>query len=773
MNEYKIPFALFNSKALFNPYQYLPFEKIMEWEEGKDGEDGRNKLNGKNLLITDEVGVGKTFEAGIILQELIHNDRGVKVLILCPVKLCANWVKELKENFFIGAVNYRERKTLGQITVVPYSAFSGKSCRTEQEETAAENELKEDKEDSGQEKNNELIEQIKEQLGDYDVLILDEAHYVRNRGQLWLYIKELEQLENKDSGLRVFMTGTPIFNRKADLNNIKELLKKTKDTESECIEPEITRTLQGEANCYDYMLNIHFGGITKDEKPGNLICWSPAEETIYNEISSVILKVDYDPETGEEKIREVSKYGRQAGIMKQYSASSFYSLIKWVKEYSDKNPEDDFEEEWFDEEDEDTEERGEIKDILGLDEVKDYCPGNDSKLTALKELLEWLKKNDNKDNFKAIIFSRFYLTCEYLDEQLKADYAVRMITGKTNVNDVEKIKLEFENYGNPIILICSDAAKEGHNLQFCHNLIHYDLPFAPAVIGQRNGRIYRKGQQGNPECYYMLMGLRKPDSENASQSTDDNSEDYKMRLAGYDDRLFGEIIADKCALVEDAANKKLVSKMNILPKDSTDITRKYLDDYFEVSDKIQNRERTDKEIAAIKKKRAQRLLKKRYSDFLSNNGSETAEEDINWFSKVAKQRYEELKLDVENDLNTVLESIKNLIISDFENNKNLQELYISKYNQKIQEFIANHFMPESETSINDDKTDWNQEFIIKCREYLTDLGYSDSESEYCHDVMEKEMEIKNGSSTVAIDIGEYKKNFVPLVKQVRNNGEQS
>ena len=77
-----------------------------------------------------------------------------------------------------------------------------------------------------------------------------------------------------------------------------------------------------------------------------------------------------------------------------------------------------------------------------------------------------------------------------------------------------KIKSYFRNYDKQMILICSDAAKEGHNLQFCHNLIHYDLPFAPAVIGQRNGRIYRKGQQETPLCFYMLLGHGEEQGKN-------------------------------------------------------------------------------------------------------------------------------------------------------------------------------------------------------------------------------------------------------------------
>lgn len=94
IDENNIPVALFNSKALFNPYQYKPFFKFFDF----DG--NRWNWNVNNLFITDEVGVGKTFEAGIILEELLKNNPNLSILIISPVKLCENWEVEMRENFF-------------------------------------------------------------------------------------------------------------------------------------------------------------------------------------------------------------------------------------------------------------------------------------------------------------------------------------------------------------------------------------------------------------------------------------------------------------------------------------------------------------------------------------------------------------------------------------------------------------------------------------------------------------------------------------------------
>ena len=96
-----IPYALFNSKILFEPFQYKPF---FEFFENTD----------KDLYIADEVGVGKTIEAGIIISELIYGDResewvkkslkdtaNPRILILAPPTLCAQWKEEGETKFML------------------------------------------------------------------------------------------------------------------------------------------------------------------------------------------------------------------------------------------------------------------------------------------------------------------------------------------------------------------------------------------------------------------------------------------------------------------------------------------------------------------------------------------------------------------------------------------------------------------------------------------------------------------------------------------------
>lgn len=94
-----IPYALFNSKIVFEPFQYKPYFGFFEHTD-------------RDLYIADEVGVGKTIEAGIIISELINGGRDKqwivdslrdvhmpKILILAPPALCAQWKEELENKF--------------------------------------------------------------------------------------------------------------------------------------------------------------------------------------------------------------------------------------------------------------------------------------------------------------------------------------------------------------------------------------------------------------------------------------------------------------------------------------------------------------------------------------------------------------------------------------------------------------------------------------------------------------------------------------------------
>ncbi|AYA99344.1 DEAD/DEAH box helicase [Lachnoanaerobaculum umeaense] len=707
----KIPKALFNSKALFNPYQYLPFNKMMSW----DNENERYIENGKNVLVTDEVGVGKTFEIGIILRELLHLNPELTALILCPVKLCENWKKELYDNFYIGAINYYKEKTFGQITIVPYSYFSSASSKSLSEDIKNEYELR----NGGCEREQETL-YLTEELSSilpYDILILDEAHYIRNKGKLWRYVDRLiEESEENESKTKIFMTGTPVFNNEEDYNNITELL--TKDLPKGNIQEfGITKTLQSEANCYDKLLEIEVWNYPKATTGSGLenkqsgVTPNNIEKDIIDELYAT--KDEDDGNT-----REKSKYGRLTGFLKRIASSSIYSLKKFIEnryefsteilEYHE-STEKDFDTEDFEADD--------LKDIL-----KDWQPNDDTKLQALRELIKSEFDNNSNENKKAIIFSCFITTCEYLEEHLGTDYHVYLITGRTSAEQVENMKAMFEKDEKPSILICSDAAKEGHNLQFCQLLIHYDLPYTPAAIGQRNGRIYRRGQEGIPKAFYMLFNQ------------------------GYDLRLFGEIILGKCQVIKNMEEEGKLSWINILPNDARDYVNACIEQYIEERLNESNKEK----IIAAKE-----LLEKKFSEIrINDEGKKIRDENGNvskdWNYKRAEELYNQIN---ENFTGNITEALTNLFTDGNEINGNtLQDYYKQKYDDELKKFCEDYLEADFRESSESAK------YIFKecCREIL-----GGKYTKFCHDMIDSD-----------ITIGEYKEQFEPLKEWEQNeNGK--
>lgn len=654
----RVPFALFNSKALFNPYQYKPFFKIFNFNEI----ESCYNWNGKNLLITDEVGVGKTFEAGIVLMERLKNEKNLSILIICPVKLCKNWQEEMSENFYINFNNYRETKSFKRFNIVPYSYFSGKQYKDTFEEEMIEKDLPNIREGDNFGKSIKIPE--------YDILIIDEAHYLRNKDSvLWKSINSIIEESGKNK-LNIFMTATPIFNKEKDYENITELLKYDKGFET-------TTTLQGEANCYDFNLEI--------------------KEKIV-QINNIEKKIMDD-------IYIEGKYGSTTGFLKRISSSSFYSLKKFLEKKSLKDVYMD-----SSEIDKNDLESNKIKELLEL--TNEWNEVNDSKF---KELLSVIHTTDES---RVIIFSCFIDTCTYLSRRLKNEgFYVEILTGKSKQKEVEGIKTRFKDRDSKSILICSDAAKEGHNLQFCHCLIHYDFPYTPAALGQRNGRIYRRGQEGIPKSFYMHV---------------ENS---------YDDRLFGEIIVEKTHIIKNASDKNLISILNVLPSDSKEYIDNCIEKYFD----YQVNKRDSKENNSREKKEFLFQFKKKFS-YIKNERT--------WISEEYKNRYEVYKKETKEKDYYKKEFVK-ILTGGNEDMEQLKNYYEEQYTQMMSKFIK--LVYDINCTGNIEKL--NEEFVSQCDNYLESrISDNYSEALFCH----------KGVKDEKLNILEYKKNFKPLFELERN-----
>jgi superfamily II DNA/RNA helicase len=122
----------------------------------------------------------------------------------------------------------------------------------------------------------------------------------------------------------------------------------------------------------------------------------------------------------------------------------------------------------------------------------------DSKYQKLKEILDSVSRTDNV-NFKVVVFCIYRKTIEYLVSRINLDFgagtAVSLSGQISNLSDRTKIIDDFWNKQKPNILVCSEVASEGIDLQNARVLINYDLPWNPTKVEQRIGRIDRFGQK--------------------------------------------------------------------------------------------------------------------------------------------------------------------------------------------------------------------------------------------------------------------------------------
>ena len=561
----RLPKAMYNSRVLFNPYQYEPLMKLFDSDT--------HEYNAKNILITDEVGVGKTVEAGIIIKEYLRLYPNARVIIICPAKLCENWKEEMDSLFDEKFKNFREDKDIEEedpSIILPNSFFIRTEDVDKSKDEQVENEEENSKED---EDDKDFTEGIKVKLKKYnlqtyDLLIVDEAHSIRNKGKLFDGIKALisNNTSKLQDELRIFMTATPVVNKDQDYKSLEELLKlNTRDFEN-------TKTLQGQANCYDYQLEINM------------------KEFDFSEAEKEVIEYVY--------FDKCANHNR--GYMKRAMASSINTLCEYydeceinrekvveneineIKEIKNHNVEDKIRaSDYFDLDDNNVSYSEKIKKMYEkmyadntslnlvennnqdkLKELLNKVKTTDSKFKALMELVNEIKKQEDENNepVKIVIFTWSKCTAKYLEEKLKDSDYIRKLTGKEEVFCFDKTAVingdtknamdilnDFEKTKNTMVLIGTEAAREGLNMQFCHNLIHYDFPFTPASLCQRNGRIYRPRKEYdsmNPRVWYMYSRY------------------------GYDVRQYDEIILSKLDLVNKFSDKELIVPMNILPVDN-------------------------------------------------------------------------------------------------------------------------------------------------------------------------------------------------------------
>jgi len=149
-----------------------------------------------------------------------------------------------------------------------------------------------------------------------------------------------------------------------------------------------------------------------------------------------------------------------------------------------------------------------VEELKYLIQLAETIKRHDSRLLALKELVHY----HVKEGRKVIIFTEYKDTANYilrtLEDDLGKDRVVRL-TGEEANNEriLNRIRKKFERRPDCQVLIATDVASEGLNLQIANILIHYEPPWSPIKLEQRIGRVWRLGQKSNVTAYTIFLGV--------------------------------------------------------------------------------------------------------------------------------------------------------------------------------------------------------------------------------------------------------------------------
>ncbi|WP_174613788.1 DEAD/DEAH box helicase [Virgibacillus ihumii] len=396
------------------------------------------EMNGRAIL-ADEVGLGKTIEAGLILKEYMLRGLVKKALILVPASLVNQWAKELNEKFYIPAIVHRKNYQWEDHPVIISSIDTAKRSP-----------------------HRENILDI-----DYDFILIDEAHKLKNhKTKNFAFVRSLKKT------YCLLLTATPVQNRLVEIFNLVSILKPGHlgDYESFLEQYGTNRNkLKQDAYLKQLIQKVMIRNTRENTDFDNIkrnietiwVDFSEQERETYHHLES--MTEGFPPFSRITLLRELCS-SREA---------CYLSLDKMVKN------------------------NGNEKLIQPVTEKIAHLEQH----SKAEKVLDIIKQMSDE---KIIIFTEYRATQIYLQWYLK-QHGISSVPFRGGFKKGKKdwMKHLFENHAQ--VLIATEAGGEGINLQFCNNLINYDLPWNPMRLEQRIGRIHRYGQENNVRIFNFAI----------------------------------------------------------------------------------------------------------------------------------------------------------------------------------------------------------------------------------------------------------------------------
>lgn len=456
------------------------------------------------FLLADEVGLGKTIEAGLVVKELIFRHGYAKILIVCPASLVLQWQNEMKnkfnEEFMVVDRQYLTRLKKHSKCANPWKKIDRAICSLDFLKSKS---------------NADLLSETR-----WDIVVFDEAHRLRRdslRSTLSYTVGELLSARAK---ALLLLTATPFRGKVEELYYLIRLIDKNllgpfqTFYNTYCLPNSDLAALREKiSNVIIRRTKKEVGGFTKRIARTIRFELFPEERALYDATTRYVAE-EYNKAmqsdnravgfvmTVFQKLLDSSSAALLSALMKRrnhLSAILSKSDAEILQYYPiEKSLDADFSDDYEMEEIDDQlliqsikktryELAEEIRTLESLLEFGKSVRAN-KKAEKLAELVEALVKKSKK----VLIFTQFRTTQEYIGEVL-SKFKVEFFHGSMCREQKEKAIANFQEKAD--VLICTEAGGEGRNLQFCNVLINYDLPWSPLKIEQRIGRIHRFGQK--------------------------------------------------------------------------------------------------------------------------------------------------------------------------------------------------------------------------------------------------------------------------------------
>jgi superfamily II DNA or RNA helicase len=432
------------------------------------------------LLIADDVGLGKTTEAGLIIAELLARKKAGRVLVLAPAHLAKRkWERELNRRFGLCFHRVDSRGFLNLIQHRRLAADDNPFSYTDRLLLSL---------DYAKEPH------IRRQLTEleWDLVVIDECHRVANRAtsqaSAALRHRLARELAKKTKGL-CLLSGTPHDGDDHSFASLIELLATANDLVPKPSLPVVVRRLRREVSPEERLLSakpeFHFFEPTEA-----WIDLAKALSTLLTEARKArVFGIDlFVVNVFKRFLSSAYAVGTTLGFVDADSAGSD----------GDDDPEATIRSRYF---------VDALKEEKTLVPLFDDCKkawsklhGKDPKLQWLDAFLAQVPPNENQ-----IIFTEYEDTARAMTRHLTGGETGRtrdgrtvfLVSGGEEANTTQSLQRFHRSKG--AILVTTDTLSEGVDLQEnCHRLLHFDLPFRPYRIEQRNGRVDRMGQTKAP-----------------------------------------------------------------------------------------------------------------------------------------------------------------------------------------------------------------------------------------------------------------------------------